>query len=286
MPTKIAINGFGRIGRCMARILFTKDWDLELTAVNSRAGARVLAHLLKYDSVHGIFPGEVEAQGDKLAVNGKTVALPQMDAMPEELPWRDLGVQMVAECTGIFREREKAAGHIRAGAKKVVLSAPGKQMDASLVYGVNHQSYDPGKHDVVSNTSYTTNCLAPVVKVIHENFDLEHGLMTTAHSYTMTQRLLDGSSKDLRRGRAAARNIVPTTTGAATAVTEVIPELHGRLDGVALRVPTADGSIADLTAVVRKTTDKEKVNQAFEAAAAGALKGILAVSHEPLVSSD
>lgn len=200
MSLKVAINGFGRIGRCMARILFSKDWDLELVAVNSRSVSEVLAHLLKYDSVHGIFPGTVEAKPGQLIVNGHRIVLPRLDAPPEKLPWQDLGVQLVLESTGVFRDGPTVSGHIRAGAKKVLLAAPGENLDGTFVYGVNHHLYDPARHEVVSNASCTTNCLAPLVKVIHEDLGLERGLMIASHSYTMSQRLLDGSHKDLRRG--------------------------------------------------------------------------------------
>lgn len=286
MPVKVAINGFGRIGRCLARIIFTENLDVELVAINSRAAAEVHAHLLQHDSVHGTFSGAVEAKSDRLLISGKEVHLYQIDDVPEKLPWREMGVQVVLESTGAFRDKASVEGHIRAGAKKVVLSAPGKKLDATFVYGVNHHLYDPAKHDVVSNASCTTNCLAPVVKVLHENFGVEYGLMTTTHSYTMDQRLLDGSHSDLRRARAAALSMVPTSTGAARAVTEVIPELKGRLDGIAVRVPTPNVSIIDFNAVVKKSTTIDEVNQAFAEAAAGDLKGILAVSHEPLVSID
>lgn len=286
MPVKVAINGFGRIGRCLARIIFTENLDVELVAINSRAAAEVHAHLLQHDSVHGTFSGAVEAKSDRLLISGKEVHLYQIDDVPEKLPWREMGVQVVLESTGAFRDKASVEGHIRAGAKKVVLSAPGKKLDATFVYGVNHHLYDPAKHNVVSNASCTTNCLAPVVKVLHENFGVEYGLMTTTHSYTMDQRLLDGSHSDLRRARAAALSMVPTSTGAARAVTEVIPELKGRLDGIAVRVPTPNVSIIDFNAVVKKSTTIDEVNQAFAEAAAGDLKGILAVSHEPLVSID
>jgi glyceraldehyde 3-phosphate dehydrogenase len=286
MPLKVAINGFGRIGRCLARIIFSRDLDVELAAINSRSGPEIHAHLLKYDSVHGIFPGSVEHRPDALIINGKEVPALQEDSRPEELPWRDLGIQVVLESTGAFRDKASVEGHIRAGARKVVLSAPGKRLDATFVYGVNHHLYDPAKHDVVSNASCTTNCLAPLVKVLHDHFGIEHGLMTTTHSYTMDQRLLDGSHHDMRRARAAAMSMVPTSTGAARAVTEVIPELKGRLDGIAVRVPTPNVSIVDFTATVQKSTTQEEVNQAFAAAAAGDLQGVLAVSYEPLVSVD
>ncbi len=286
MSIRVAINGFGRIGRCLARIIATEVKDVELVAINSRAPGEVHAHLLRHDSVHGPFPGTVEARSDRLIINGKDVYLYQIDDVPEKLPWRDMGVQVVLESTGAFRDKASIAGHLRAGAKKVVLSAPGKKIDGTFVMGVNHHLYDPARHDVVSNASCTTNCLAPVVKVIHENFGIEHGLMTTTHSYTMDQRLLDGSHHDLRRGRAAALSMVPTSTGAARAVTEVIPELKGRLDGLAIRVPTPNVSLVDFTAIVKKNTSREEVNQAFAAAAAKELQDVLHVSHEPLVSID
>lgn len=286
MPVRVAINGFGRIGRCLARIIFTERQDLELVAINSRAGAEVHAHLLKYDSVHGTFPAEVEPRGDRLLVNGREILLTQIDDLPEKLPWGELGVQVVLESTGAFRDRASIEGHLRAGARKVVLSAPGKKIDATFVMGVNTHLYDPARHHIVSNASCTTNCLAPLVKVLHEAFGVEHGLMTTVHSYTMDQRLLDGSHSDLRRARAAALSMIPTTTGAARAVTEVIPELKGRLDGLAVRVPTANVSLVDFVATVARPTTREEVNQAMETAAQGALKGILHVSREPLVSID
>jgi glyceraldehyde 3-phosphate dehydrogenase len=286
MPVKVAINGFGRIGRCLARIIFSENIDVELVAINSRAPAQIHAHLLKYDSVHGTFPLSVEVKNDNLAVDGKEIQLLRVDDLPEKLPWRELGIQVVLESTGAFRDKASVEGHIRAGAKKVVLSAPGKKLDGTFVYGVNHHLYDPARHDVISNASCTTNCLAPVVKVLHQNFGIEHGLMTTTHSYTMDQRLLDGSHSDLRRARAAAMSMVPTSTGAARAVTEVIPELKGRLDGVAVRVPTPNVSIIDFTALVKKPTSIDEVNQTFAAAAAGDLRGVLALSNEPLVSID
>ncbi|MGQ9688855.1 MAG: type I glyceraldehyde-3-phosphate dehydrogenase [Desulfobaccales bacterium] len=286
MPLRVAINGFGRIGRCLARIIATEVKDVELVVINSRAAAEVHAHLLKYDSVHGPFPGTVEARGNRLFVNHKEVVLTQIDDAPEKLPWKDLGVDMVLESTGAFRDRAAIAGHLTAGAKRVILSAPGKKIDATFVYGVNHHTFDPAKHFIVSNASCTTNCLAPVVKVLHENFEVQQGLMTTVHSYTMDQRLLDGSHSDFRRARAAALSMVPTSTGAARAVTEVIPELKGKLDGLAVRVPTPNVSLVDFVCTVSKTTSREEVNEAFLAAQQGALAGVLHVSLEPLVSVD
>ncbi|MFW6122859.1 MAG: type I glyceraldehyde-3-phosphate dehydrogenase [Thermodesulfobacteriota bacterium] len=285
MPIRVAINGFGRIGRCLARIIATEVKDVELVAINSRAGAEVHAHLLRHDSVHGPFPGTVEAKSDGLVINGKEVHLTQIDD-PEKLPWKEMDIRVVLESTGAFRDRASVSGHLEAGAKRVLLAAPGKKIDATFVYGVNHKTFDPAKHFVVSNASCTTNCLAPVVKVLHDNLEVQHGLMTTVHSYTMDQRLLDGSHSDLRRARAAALSMVPTSTGAARAVTEVIPDLKGRLDGLAIRVPTPNVSIIDFVCTVGRATSSEEVNQAFVTAQDGDLKGVLRVSTEPLVSID
>ncbi|MFW6127205.1 MAG: type I glyceraldehyde-3-phosphate dehydrogenase [Thermodesulfobacteriota bacterium] len=285
MPIRVAINGFGRIGRCLARIIATDAKDVDLVAINSRAAAEVHAHLLRHDSVHGHFPGTVEAKSDRLIINGKEVHLTQIDD-PEKLPWKEMDVNVVLESTGAFRDRASVASHLTAGAQRVVLSAPGKKIDATFVYGVNHQDFDPAKHFIVSNASCTTNCLAPVVKVLHDNFEVQHGLMTTVHSYTMDQRLLDGSHHDFRRARAAALSMVPTSTGAARAVTEVIPALKGRLDGLAIRVPTPNVSIIDFVCTVGRATTKEDVNQAFLTAQDEDLKGVLRVSTEPLVSID
>jgi len=286
MPIRVAINGFGRIGRCLARIIATEVKDIELVAINSRAGAEVHAHLLRHDSVHGPFPGTVEAKSDRLIINGKDVHLTQIDDTPEVLPWREMDIKVVLESTGAFRDRASIAGHLAAGAQRVILSAPGKKVDGTFVYGVNHKTFDPDKHFIVSNASCTTNCLAPVVKVLHDNFEIEHGHMTTVHSYTMDQRLLDGSHSDFRRARAAALSMVPTSTGAARAVTEVIPELEGRLDGLAVRVPTPNVSLVDFGCNVIRTTNQEEVNQAFFTAQEGDLKGVLQVATEPLVSID
>jgi len=286
MPIRVAINGFGRIGRCLARVIATEVKDIALVAINSRAGAEVHAQLLRYDSVHGPFPGTVEARPDHLIINSKDVALTQIDDVPERLPWKELGVDVVLESTGAFRDRATIAGHLDAGARRVVLSAPGKKIDGTFVYGVNHQTFDPSRHFIISNASCTTNCLAPVVKVLHENFGVQRGLMTTVHSYTMDQRLLDGSHSDFRRARAAALSMIPTSTGAARAVTEVIPELKGRLDGLAVRVPTPNVSLIDFVCTLDKATSKDEVNQAFLAAQDGALHGVLKVSLEPLVSID
>jgi glyceraldehyde 3-phosphate dehydrogenase len=285
MPVRIAINGFGRIGRNVVRAMTKLGSDLALVAVNDLTDSKTLAHLLKYDSVHGRFAGEVRHDADEIFVNGKGIrVLAEKD--PAKLPWKDLKVDLVLESTGIFTSRDKAAAHLSAGAKKVVISAPAKQEDITIVYGVNHDKYDPAKHHVISNASCTTNCLVPVVKVIRDAFGFERGFMTTIHSYTNDQRILDLPHKDLRRARAAAMSIIPTTTGAAKATALVIPEVKGKIDGVALRVPTCDVSVVDLTCIVTKTTSIEAVNAAFSAAAAGPLKGVLAVSDEPLVSVD
>jgi len=286
MPIRVAINGFGRIGRCLARIIATEVKEVELAVINSRGDSKVQAHLLKHDSVHGPFPGTVDYTADSLIINGKEVPLTRIDDNPERLPWKAMGVDIVLESTGAFRDRATIEGHLRAGAKIVILSAPGKKIDGTFVYGVNHRIFDPAKHTIISNASCTTNCLAPMVKVLHDRFGVESGLMTTVHSYTMDQRLLDGSHSDLRRARAAAMSMVPTSTGAAKAVAEVLPELKGRLDGLAIRVPTPNVSIVDFTCLVKQATTKEEVNQAFAAAAAGPLKEIMFLATEPLVSID
>ncbi|MBM4288200.1 MAG: type I glyceraldehyde-3-phosphate dehydrogenase [Deltaproteobacteria bacterium] len=285
MPVRVAINGFGRIGRCLARVILTEHKDVELMAVNSRGDTESLALLFKYDSIHGIFAGTVEARAESLVINGKEVHMTRVDD-PRQLPWKEMGVDIVLESTGVFRDRASNEGHLMAGAKKVILGAPGKKVDATFVMGVNEKTYDPEKHVVVSNASCTTNCLAPVVQVLHRNFGVEYGLMTTVHSYTMDQRLLDGSHQDPRRARAAALSMVPTSTGAAKAVAEVLPELKGRLDGLSVRVPTANVSIVDFNALVKKPTSKEEVNEAFQKAATGELQGILQLVNLPLVSID
>jgi glyceraldehyde 3-phosphate dehydrogenase len=282
---KVAINGFGRIGRCLTRLMAATDKDLELVAINSRADIARDIHLFKYDSVHGRFPGTVVAQGENLVINGREVRVTRV-LDPEGLPWKELGVEIVLESTGAFRDRASNEGHLKAGAQRVILGAPGKKLDGTFVYGVNHTDFDPARHRIISNASCTTNCLAPVVKVLHDVFGLEYGLMTTCHSYTMDQRLLDGSHSDLRRARAACLSMIPTSTGAARAVTEVMPELTGRLGGLSVRVPTPNVSLVDLVATVTRPTSKEEVNQSFVEAAAGSLAGVLDVSFEPLVSSD
>lgn len=285
MTTKIGINGFGRIGRLVLRAMAEKKTDLEIVAVNDLTDADTLAHLLKYDSIQGTFPGSVERGDNAIVVNGQVIQV-TAEAAPAKLPWKAMGVDIVLESTGRFRSRDTAGAHIDAGAKKVVVSAPGKEVDGTFVMGVNHEEYDPASHHVVSNASCTTNCLAPVVKVILDSFGFERGFMTTVHSYTNDQRILDFPHSDLRRARAAALSIIPTTTGAAKATALVIPAVKGKIDGVSLRVPTPTGSIVDLTCAVGKNTTSDEVNEAFRTAAAGPLKGILEVSDEPLVSCD
>jgi glyceraldehyde 3-phosphate dehydrogenase len=262
-----------------------QEADLEFVAVNDITDTKTLAHLLKYDSVHGRFAGTVEAKSDAIVVNGRAIKVSALKE-PERLPWRDLGVDIVLESTGRFTDRENAAKHLAAGARKVVISAPAKGEDLTVVMGVNHDAYDPAKHHIVSNASCTTNCLVPVVKVVRERFGFVNGFMTTVHSYTNDQQILDLPHKDLRRARAAALSIIPTSTGAAKATSLVIPEVKGKIDGVALRVPTPDVSLVDLTCTVERATTIDEVNVAFREAARGPLKGVLDVSDEPLVSAD
>ena len=284
MATRIAINGFGRIGRCVFRALH--DTDLEVVAVNDLTSAETLAHLLKYDSVHGTFPYEVTAEEDAITAGGTRFDV-LAEREPSRLPWKDLGVDIVIESTGRFRTREAAGQHLESGAGRVVISAPGKGVDATFCMGVNHDDFDPERHFVVSNASCTTNCLAPVAKVLNDVFGIESGLMTTIHSVTNDQRILDLPHRDLRRARAAYESMIPTTTGAARAVTLVLPELEDKLDGYAVRVPTKDVSLVDLTVTTAKTVTAEAVNDAFRAAAAeGPLSSVLSVSDEPLVSID
>ncbi len=286
MAVRVGINGFGRIGRNVLRAaVMMKQSVVEFAAVNDITDPPTLAHLLKYDSVHGRFPGTVEVRDDGLVVNGRPIRVTAIKE-PEKLPWRELGVDLVLESTGRFTDRESACKHLAAGAKKVVISAPAKGEDITIVMGVNHTKYDPAKHHILSNASCTTNCLVPVVKVVMDNWGFRQGFMTTVHSYTNDQQILDLPHKDLRRARAAALSIIPTTTGAAKATSLVIPEVKGKIDGIALRVPTPDVSLVDLTAVVEKPTTVAEVNAAFKQAAQGALKGILEVSDEPLVSVD
>ncbi len=286
MAARVGINGFGRIGRNVLRAaVMSKQTGVEFIGVNDITDTKTLAHLLKYDSVHGRFPGTVEVKGEALVVNGKEIRVTAIKE-PEKLPWKDLGVDLVLESTGRFTDREAAAKHLTAGAKKVVISAPAKGEDITIVMGVNHLRYDPAKHHILSNASCTTNCLVPVVKVVLDNWGFVHGYMTTVHSYTNDQQILDLPHKDLRRARAAGLSIIPTTTGAAKATGLVIPEVKGKIDGIALRVPTPDVSLVDLTAEVEKKATIEEVNAAFRQAARGELKGILDVSDEPLVSVD
>ena len=286
MSIKVGINGFGRIGRNVVRAAQKMGAkDIDFVAVNDITDTATLAHLLKYDSVHGRYEGDVSAKGDAIVVNGDSIkVLAEKD--PAKLPWKDLGVDLVLESTGRFTDRDQAAKHLEGGAKKVVISAPAKKEDITIVMGVNHDKYDPAKHHVISNASCTTNCLVPVVKVVIDKFGFVNGFMTTVHSYTNDQNILDLPHKDLRRARAADMSIIPTTTGAAKATSLVIPEVKGKIDGVALRVPTADVSLVDLTCTVKKSTSIEEVNAAFKEAAKGSLKGILTVSDEPLVSVD
>ena len=287
MAVKVAINGFGRIGRLVYRRSLGIE-DIDIVAVNDLTDPAMLAHLLKYDSVHGPFGDDVLVEGDRIRAGADdflVLSIPD----PAALPWREMDVDVVFECTGLFRTREKAALHLDAGARKVLLSAPAKGKpgaDLTAVYGVNHELYDPGMHHIVSAASCTTNCLAPVVKVLNDTFGIESGVMTTIHAYTNDQRILDLPHKDMRRARAAAVNIIPTTTGAAAAVGIVIPELAGKLDGMAVRVPVPDGSLVDLVVILKKDTSATQVNEAMRTAAEGSLEGILQYSEEPLVTTD
>jgi glyceraldehyde 3-phosphate dehydrogenase len=287
VTTKVGINGFGRIGRQVFKAIhdFHPD-DLQVVAVNDLTDPQTNAHLLKYDSNYGVFPGDISATDDAIAVNGNTIkVLAERD--PAKIPWSDLGIEIVVESTGLFTDAEKARAHIQGGgAKKVIISAPAKDEDFSVVIGVNESKYDPASHNVISNASCTTNCIAPVVKVLHEAFGVQKGFMNTIHSYTNDQVILDTVHKDLRRARAAALNIIPTSTGAARAVTVVIPELKGRLDGMSLRVPTPTVSVCDFVATVEKPATVESINEAFREAASEPLRGILQYCDEPLVSSD
>ncbi|KAF1075126.1 type I glyceraldehyde-3-phosphate dehydrogenase [Halodesulfovibrio sp. MK-HDV] len=283
MAVKLGINGFGRIGRYLVRLL-ADDPDLEIAAINARADNESLAHLFKYDSVHGTFKGDVEANEEGFKVNGKQILVTR--CARGEWTWGDLGVEIVVETTGTIKDRDGLAEHIACGAKKSIISAPGNGVDATIVMGVNESTYDAEKHHVLSNASCSTNCLAPAAKVLNDAFGIKHGLMTTIHGYTMGQRILDGSHKDLRRARAAGMSMIPTTTGAAKAVGLVLPELKGKLDGMAIRVPIPDGSLIDLTCTVEKDTTAEEVNAALKAAAEGYLKANLGYSDEPLVSVD
>jgi glyceraldehyde 3-phosphate dehydrogenase len=284
MAIRVGINGFGRIGRTVLRYA-VKEKGIEIVAINDLTDAKTLAHLLKYDSVHGIFPGTVEYNANELIINGKAIKILAI-RNPEELPWKKEKVDVVLESTGLFTARAKAELHLKAGAKKVIISAPATDEDITVVMGVNHTLYDPKKHNIISNASCTTNCLAPVAKVLNDSFGIEKGLVTTIHSYTNDQNILDLPHKDLRRARAAAMSMIPTTTGAAKAVALVLPELKGKMDGMAIRVPTPNVSVVDLVATLSKKTDAEKVNAALKKASKGALKGILGFCEEPLVSID
>ena len=284
MAVRIGLNGFGRIGRNLFRASIDEP-GLEFVAINDITDAATLAHLLRYDSVHGRLEADVTAEPDALIVNGKRIQVCQ-ERNPADLPWKALGVEVALECTGLFTDRDKASRHLSAGAKKVLISAPAKGADLTLCYGVNHASYDPASHHVISNASCTTNCLSPVAKVLHETFGVKRGLMTTVHAYTNDQRILDLPHSDIRRARAAAQSMIPTSTGAARAVGEVLPELKGKLDGMAVRVPTANVSVVDLVAELDKTASADAVNQAMQAAAEGPLKGVLQYCQEELVSVD
>jgi len=286
MKVKVGINGFGRVGRQALRVMLERyPNDLEVVAVNDITDSKTLAHLLKYDSTYGRFPAEIEVGPDYFRVGGKEIKVfAQKD--PAMIPWQDMGVSIVIESTGLFTDGSKAAAHRTAGAKKVIISAPATNVDLTVVMGVNERVYDPANHHIISNASCTTNCLAPVAKVLHDSFGIKRGLMTTIHAYTNDQRILDLPHKDLRRARAAALNIIPTSTGAAKAVALVIPELKGKFDGYALRVPTPTVSVVDFTAELEQEVTKDQVNAAFKAAAEGELKGILAYSEELLVSTD
>jgi glyceraldehyde 3-phosphate dehydrogenase len=285
MAVKVGINGFGRIGRLILRAAFERAPELEVVAVNDLTSASTNAHLLKYDSVHGRFPGSVSANDGAINVDGRSIqVLSERD--PQRLPWGDLGVDIVIESTGLFTDAEKARAHIEAGARKVLISAPAKNEDLTLCMGVNDAAYNPAEHHVISNASCTTNCLAPVAKVLQDSFGIENGFMTTVHAYTHDQVILDTVHKDLRRARAAGLSIIPTTTGAAKAVSLVLPELKGKFHGIALRVPVPDVSLVDLTVNLSKSTTVEDINAEMREASDGAMQGILAVSDEPLVSTD
>jgi glyceraldehyde 3-phosphate dehydrogenase len=284
MAVKVGINGFGRIGRNIMRAAMG-DRAIDIVAVNDLTNAATLAHLLKYDSILGNLRADISAQGDRITVDRDEFQVLSVKD-PAQLPWKDLGVEIVFESTGLFTDRDNASKHLAAGAKKVVITAPAKKPDITVVLGVNADKYDPGKHQIVSNASCTTNCLAPLAKVLHDRFTIRKGWMTTVHSYTNDQQLLDLPHKDLRRARAAALSIIPTTTGAAVAVGEVLPDLKGKLDGISMRVPTPNVSVVDLAAILEKKTTKEEVNNAFREAASGALKGIMQYVEEPLVSID
>ncbi|RKH73228.1 type I glyceraldehyde-3-phosphate dehydrogenase [Corallococcus aberystwythensis] len=285
MAIKLAINGFGRIGRCILRAALSRKEDLEIVAINDLDKPSALAHLFKYDSVHRTWPGEVRATDKGIVVDGKEIAV-TAEKDPSVLPWKSMNVDVVMECTGRFTARDAAAKHLAAGAKKVIISAPAKGPDMTIAYGINHHEYDPAKHHIVSNASCTTNCLAPISKVLVDNFGIEKGLMTTVHSYTNDQRILDLTHEDMRRARAAALSMIPTSTGAAKAIGEVIPELKGKMHGISVRVPTPNVSLVDLTVNTTKKVTAEAVIAAMKAAAEGPLKGVLEFSDAQTVSVD
>jgi glyceraldehyde 3-phosphate dehydrogenase len=283
MSVRVGINGFGRIGRLVLRA--ARDKNIEIVGINDLTDAKTLAHLLKYDSIHGHYPGEVEAAENAIVVDGHKIPV-SAERDPAQLPWKAVGAQIVVESTGLFTKREQASKHIAAGAERVIISAPAPDPDVTLVLGVNDEEYDPAKHKIVSNASCTTNCLGPVAKVLHDNWGIEAGWMTTIHAYTNDQVTQDGPHSDLRRARAAATSMIPTSTGAAKAIGLVMPDLKGKLDGYAMRVPTSDVSIVDLSVKLKKKTDAEAINSAMKAAAEGPLKGIFEYCDEPLVSID
>ena len=286
MTTRIGVNGFGRIGRLVTRATMERYPDtLEVAAVNDLTDDKTNAHLFKYDTSYGVYPGQVEADNGDLRIDGRSIKV-FSERDPAKIPWSEMGVDLVVESTGIFTDGEKAAGHLQGGASKVIISAPASNVDLTMVLGVNDGAYDKEQHNIVSNASCTTNCFAPMVKVLHEAFGIEHGLMSTIHSYTNDQAILDQRHSDLRRARAAAMNIIPTSTGAARAVGLVLPELNGKLHGIAFRVPTATGSVTDFVVNLSREVTAAEVNQAFQAAAAGGLQGILEYTEDPIVSSD
>ncbi len=284
MSTKVAINGFGRIGRNVFRVC-QGNKDIEIVAINDITDSKTLAHLLKYDSIFGPFPGEISVTDNSLTVDGREVKI-TAEREPSKLPWGELGVDIVVESTGFFTDKDKASGHLEAGAKKVIISAPSKDPDVTICIGVNEEAYNAANHHIISNASCTTNCLAPVAKVLNEKFGIVKGLMTTVHAYTSDQKIHDLPHKDLRRARAAAMSMIPTTTGAAKAVALVLPELKGKLDGMAIRVPVPDGSLVDLVCEVKGPVTAEEINKAMKEAAEGPLKGVLQYTDEPLVSVD
>ena len=285
MTVRVGINGFGRVGRYALRSILRRN-DVEIVAINSRADVRILTHLFKYDSVHGRYDAHVDCDGNCIVVDGKRITIFRETKELGGIPWGNSGVDVVLECTGKFRKKDEMYGHLEGGAKKVILAAPGKGVDATIVLGVNEETYDPASHHIISNASCTTNCLAPIVKILNDSFGIDKGLMTTVHSYTMDQRLLDGSHKDLRRARAAGLSMVPTTTGAASAVGQVIPEMKGKLDGFAIRVPTPNVSLVDLVVDLKNEATPETIRAAVKKQAEGRMKGIVEYCEEELVSID